>query len=73
MIYISEGMDNCLKDTLIQMFRSHLSPQTQILKFSSPPKNIKSSENWQKAHFKDMFDLLALSLSNSSRNIILIN
>lgn len=64
-------MDNCLKDTLIQMLRSHLSPQTQVLKFSNPPKYIYTPEDWQKAHFKDMFDLISLSLSNSSRNIIL--
>ena len=71
MIYIFEGMDNCLKDTLIQLLRSHLSPQTQVLKFSNPPKYIYTPEDWQKAHFKDMFDLISLSLSNSSRNIIL--
>lgn len=71
MIYIIEGMDNCLKDTLIQLLRSHLTPQTQILKFSSPPENISAPENWQKRHFKDMFDLITLSLNNSTRNIIL--
>lgn len=71
MIYIFEGMDNCLKDTLIQLLRSHLSPQTQILKFSNPPKNIDNPENWQKAHFKDMFDLIGLNLRYSTRNLIL--
>lgn len=71
MIYIFEGMDNCLKDTLIQLLRSYLPPQTQILKFSNPPKNIDKPEEWQKAHFKDMFDLIELSLSNSSRSMIL--
>lgn len=65
-------MDNCLKDTLIQLLRSYLPPQTQILKFSNPPKNINTPEDWQKAHFKDMFDLITLNLANSpSRNIIL--
>jgi hypothetical protein len=71
MIYIFEGMDNCLKDTLIQLFRFHLSPKTQTLKFSNPPKNINNPEDWQKTHFKDMFDLISLSLANSSRNMIL--
>ena len=71
MIYFIEGMDNCLKDTLIQLIRANLSAQTQVLKFSSPPKEIKDVENWQKAHFKDMFDLLKLSLIHSGRNIIL--
>ena len=72
MIYILEGMDNCLKDTLIQLLRSSLPPQTQILKFSNPPKNIASSpEAWQKAHFTDMFDLLELNIAYSNRNLIL--
>ncbi len=72
MIYIFEGMDNCLKDTLIQKLRSHLSPQTQVLKYSSPPPNIESPELWQKEHFKDMFDLLELNLQLSGyRNLIL--
>lgn len=71
MIYFFEGMDNCLKDTLIQLLRTYLSPDTQILKYSNPPKNIDSQEDWQKAHFKDMFDLIDLSLSNSQRNMIL--
>lgn len=64
-------MDNCLKDTLIQLFRFNLSPKTQILKFSNPPKNINNPEDWQKTHFKDMFDLISLSLAKSSRNMIL--
>lgn len=71
MIYIFEGMDNCLKDTLIQAIRSYLPPQTQVIKFSNPPKNIDTPENWQKVHFKDMFDLIALSLANGPRNMIL--
>jgi hypothetical protein len=71
MIYIFEGMDNCLKDTLIQLLRSSLSPQTQILKFSNPPKNIDSPEDWQKAHFKDMFDFLESNIANNFRNLIL--
>jgi len=64
MVYIFEGMDNCLKDTLIQLFRATLSPQTQILKYNSPPKCIASVELWQKAHFEDMFDLIKTNLAN---------
>src|SRR5687768_15769545 len=71
MIYIFEGMDNCLKDTLIQLFRSNLSPQTQILKYNSPPAGISNVELWQKAHFEDMFELIKTNLNNSSRNLIL--
>jgi thymidylate kinase len=71
MIYIFEGMDNCLKDTLIQLFRSKLSPQTQILKYNSPPAGISDVELWQKAHFEDMFELMKTNLNNSSRNLIL--
>lgn len=72
MVYIFEGMDNCLKDTLIQLFRATLSPQTQILKYNSPPKGIANVELWQKAHFQDMFDLIKINLdNNSSRNLIL--
>jgi len=70
MIYIFEGMDNCLKDTLIQLFRGTLSPQTQILKYNSPPKDIVNVELWQKAHFMDMFDLIKTNLDNDSRNLI---
>jgi len=71
MVYIFEGMDNCLKDTLIQLFRATLSPETQILKYNSPPKGIANVELWQKAHFKDMFDLIKTNLDNDSRNLIL--
>jgi len=71
MIYIFEGMDNCLKDTLIQLFRYTLPPQTQILKYNSPPAGISNVEHWQQAHFKDMFELLEINLNNSSRNLIL--
>lgn len=71
MIYIFEGMDNCLKDTLIQLFRFTLPPQTQILKYNSPPHGISNVEMWQKAHFEDMFELIKTSLNNSSRNLIL--
>lgn len=71
MVYIFEGMDNCLKDTLIQLFRSNLSPQTQVLKYSSPPKGVLNPEQWQKAHFTDMFDLLKTNLEGGSRNLIL--
>lgn len=71
MIYIFEGMDNCLKDTMIQLVRAHLSPETQILKFSSPPSAISMPEDWQKAHFQDMFNLIEMSLANSPRNMIL--
>jgi hypothetical protein len=71
MIYIFEGMDNCLKDTLIQLFRATLLPQTQILKYNSPPEDLSNVELWQKAHFEDMFDLIKTTLDNSSRNLIL--
>lgn len=64
-------MDNCLKDTLIQRIRTHLSPKTQVLKFSNPPKLIKEPEEFQKIHFQDMFDLIELTLSHGSRNLIL--
>lgn len=69
--YIFEGMDNCLKDTLIQLFRSGLSPQTQILKYCSPPAGVANKELWRKAHFEDMFDLIKTNLDNGSRNLIL--
>ena len=71
MVYIFEGMDNCLKDTLIQLFRATLSPQTQILKYNSPPDGVSNIELWQKAHFEDMFDLIKTNLDNGSRNLIL--
>lgn len=71
MVYIFEGMDNCLKDTLIQMFRATLIPQTQILKYNSPPKDVTNVELWQKAHFEDMFELIKTTLDNGSRNLIL--
>lgn len=71
MVYIFEGMDNCLKDTLIQLFRATLSPQTQILKYNSPPKGVANVELWQKAHFEDMFDLIKANLDSGSRNLIL--
>ena len=71
MIFMFEGMDNCLKDTLIKLLRGHISPESQVLKYSSPPKNITGAEAYQKNHFADMFDLLALSLKRSKRNLIL--
>lgn len=64
-------MDNCLKDTLIQLFRATLSPQTQLLKYNSPPDGVSNVELWQKAHFEDMFDLIKTTLDNGSRNLIL--
>lgn len=70
MVYIFEGMDNCLKDTLILKLRGILSPETQVLKFSNPPK-VSNKEEYQRKHFKDMFDMIALSISSSTRNIIL--
>jgi thymidylate kinase len=71
MVYIFEGMDNCLKDTLIRLLRSTLPPQTQILKYDSPPQGISNVELWQKFHFEDMFELMKTSLNSSSRNLIL--
>lgn len=60
-----------MKDTLIQELRQILSPETQVLKFSNPPMNLHDPELYQRRHFKDMFNLLALSLANSDRNLIL--
>lgn len=64
-------MDNCLKDTFIQLFRATLLPETQILKYNSPPDGVSNVELWQKAHFEDMFDLIKTTLDNGSRNLIL--
>ena len=64
-------MDNCLKDTHIQLLRGQLSPETQVLKFSNPPRSYKDSESYQMSHFTDMFSLLSLNLNNSNRNLIL--
>lgn len=64
-------MDNCLKDTLIDLMRHYLSPKTQILKFSQPPSNTYEAENWQRTHFEDMFNLLKDNLNTGGRNLIL--
>lgn len=64
-------MDNCLKDTHIQLLRGQISAETQVLKFSNPPSSNKDPQSYQKRHFADMFSLLSLSLNNSSRNLIL--
>lgn len=68
MIFIFEGMDNCLKDTIIHKLRGILAPQTQIVKFSNPPEIISDVEHYQKALFIDMFDLIQAS---TRRNLIL--
>lgn len=70
MIYIFEGMDKCLKDTFIQKLRGSLAPETQVLKFSTPP-DVHNKEAYQKKHFKDMFNILTTSVTTSSRNVIL--
>lgn len=71
MIYIFEGMDNCLKDTLIKKLRGLLAPNTQVLKFSNPPV-IPDQEDYQRKHFRDMFEMLTTSIgASSSRNLIL--
>lgn len=71
MIVVFEGMDNCLKDTLIQSLRGFLAPATQVLKFSGPPREQPNQREFQLLHFSDMFELLLLSLSNGQRNFIL--
>lgn len=70
MIYAIEGMDNCLKDTLIYELRSILPPETQVLKFSNPPKGVHA-RNYQMKHFQDMFDLMGSTLSENKRHLIL--
>jgi hypothetical protein len=69
-IFIFEGMDNCLKDTLIKDLRATLSSDTHVLKYSNPP-NVPNAEKYQREHFADMFNLIASTLSSSSRNLIL--
>lgn len=70
MIYAIEGMDNCLKDTIIYELRSILPPETQILKFSNPPKGV-NAKDYQMKHFQDMFDLMESTLAVSKRHLIL--
>lgn len=70
MIYAIEGMDNCLKDTIIHELRSILPPETQILKFSNPPRGVHAKE-YQMKHFQDMFDLMESTLAVNKRHLIL--
>lgn len=70
MVIIFEGMDNCLKDSSINLLRNDLSAETHVIKYSSPPNQIKEKENYQKHHFSDMFYLID-SVKSSDRNIIL--
>lgn len=70
MIYAIEGMDNCLKDTIIYELRSILPPETQILKFSNPPKGVRAKE-YQMKHFQDMFDLMESTVAANKRHLIL--
>lgn len=70
MIYAIEGMDNCLKDTIIYELRSILPPATQVLKFSNPPKGVHAKE-YQMKHFQDMFDLMESTLAVNKRHLIL--
>ena len=71
MVIIFEGMDNCLKDTSINLLRNHLSAETHVFKYSSPPNLVKEKESYQKRHFYDMFLLIEATLSKNSRNVIL--
>lgn len=69
MIYIFEGLDNCLKDAIIYKLRAKLSARTHVLKYSNPP-SIEETEKYQKDHFTDMFSLIEESLIGD-RNFIL--
>jgi thymidylate kinase len=70
MIYAIEGMDNCLKDAIIYELRASLPPETQVLKFSNPPKGVHARD-YQMKHFQDMFDLMAATLAENKRHLIL--
>lgn len=69
-IFLFEGMDNCLKDTLIKKLREKLPADTHVLKYSNPP-HVSDPEKYQREHFEDMFDLIASTLGTSSRTLIL--
>lgn len=71
MVIIFEGMDNCLKDTSINLLRNDLCAETHVIKYSSPPNHVKNKENYQKRHFSDMFRLVESVVSSGNRNIIL--
>jgi hypothetical protein len=70
MIYIIEGMDNCLKDAIIYELRSILPPETQVLKFSNPPRGVNALE-YQLKHFRDMFEMMAATIAEGKRHLIL--
>jgi len=69
MVIMFEGMDNCLKDTTINLLRKFLIAETHIVKCSSPPNHIENKEQYQKYHFTDMFRLIEL-VSNDNRNVL---
>lgn len=71
MVFIFEGMDNCLKDSSISTLRNYLTPKTHILKYGSPPVQMNSSEDYQKGHFLDMFNIMASLSTDPERSIIL--
>lgn len=70
MIYIFEGMDNCLKDTIIYELRSILPAETQVMKFSNPPKKVDALD-YQRRHFADMFEMMSATVHEARRNLIL--
>lgn len=69
-IFLFEGMDNCLKDTIIKKLRAKLPADTHVLKYSNPPE-VPDPERYQRAHFADMFDLIGSTLGSSDRTLIL--
>lgn len=56
---IFEGLDRCLKDTLIQKVKDFL-PPSHILHYSKPPKT-KNQEVYQRDSFYQMFKLIAFN------------
>ena len=68
MIYIIEGLDNCLKDTVIRELKKHLNEHTHVLHYSKPPELDCCIQEYQKENFKDMFKLMA---DNIDTNFIL--
>lgn len=57
---IFEGLDNCLKTTLIEkLLKMPLNPGSfQILKYTAPPRGVLSREDWQYETFLNMFKAL---------------
>ena len=71
MVVIFEGMDNCLKDTSINLLKNYFPAETHVLKCSSPPTGIEDKPDYQKRNYSDMFRLIELSELCDFRNIIL--